>query len=184
MTRKTGRAPWGRDSAGMHVSARADYGVRALLELTVEYRQNPERLVTTEVIAERQSIPAKFLESILRQLRTAGIVDSRRGAEGGYRLARSPETITMAEALRALDGPLAAVKGVAPENIDYPPPATHLREVWVALRMSLRQVLEGLTLSDVARGDWPSGISELIADPDAWTRRSSDASHNPPEPTR
>lgn len=158
----------------MHVSARADYGVRALLELTVEYGRNPDRLVTTDVIAERQSIPAKFLESILRQLRNAGIVDSRRGAEGGYRLARAPETITMAEALRALDGPLAAVKGVAPENINYPAPATHLREVWVALRMSLRHVLEGLTLSDVAEGTWSSEIRMLISEPDAWVRRPRD----------
>lgn len=158
----------------MHISARADYGVRALLELTVEYRRNPDRLVTTDAIADRQSIPAKFLESILRQLRTAGIVDSRRGAEGGYRLARAPETITMAEALRALDGPLAAVKGVAPENINYPAPATHLREVWVALRMSLRHVLEGLTLSDVSEGTWPSEIRMLISEPDAWVRREAD----------
>lgn len=174
MAKNPSRASWGRDSAGIHVSARADYGVRALLELTVEYRQNPDRLITTEIIAERQSIPAKYLESILRQLRTSGIVDSRRGAEGGYRLARPPETITMAEALRALDGPLAAVKGVAPEHIDYPAPATHLREVWVALRMSLRHVLEGLTLSDVAQGAWSSEISALISEPDAWTRRSTE----------
>jgi len=161
----------------MHVSARADYGIRALLELAQEYRVDQTRMVTAEAISQRQAIPFKFLEGILRELRQADLVMSQRGADGGYRLARPPHTIAVADALRALDGPLAAVRGHAPENLQYPAPATHLRDVWIALRMSLRHVLERITLDDVSTGEWPADVSALIEDPQAWTRRS-----RPPAP--
>jgi len=155
----------------VHVSAKADYGMRALLELTAAYEVDPVRLVKGEAIATAQSIPLKFLEGILRQLRQAGIVASQRGAVGGYRLDRSPDDITIADIVRALDGPLAAVRGQRPEDLEYSGAAEHLREVWIAVRASMRQVLERSTLADVARGTMPPEVTALIAEPGAWQRR-------------
>ena len=137
----------------MHVSAKADYGMRALLELAAAYEQNPTRLVKGEAIATAQEIPLKFLEGILRQLRQSGIVTSQRGADGGYRLDRNPADVSIADVVRALDGPLAAVRGRRPEDLDYPGAAEHLREVWIAVRASMRHVLEHISLADVAAGD-------------------------------
>jgi Rrf2 family protein len=155
----------------MHVSAKADYGMRALLELAVAYRADPARLVKGEAIAAAQSIPVKFLEGILRQLRQAGLVASHRGSEGGYRLDRPPAEITIADVVRALDGPLAAVRGHRPEDLDYRGTSEHLREVWVAVRVSMRAVLEHITLDDVAQGTLPPIVDTLLLDPDAWHRR-------------
>jgi Rrf2 family protein len=155
----------------MHVSAKADYGMRALMELTVAHAEDPSRLVKGETIAASQGIPMKFLEGILRQLRQAGIVASQRGAEGGYRLDRDPAQVTIADVVRALDGPLAAVRGQRPEDLDYTGSAEHLREVWVAVRAAMRHVLEHLSLADVARGSLPADVTALLSEPGAWQRR-------------
>jgi len=162
-----------REHAGMHVSAKADYGMRALLELAVAYRQDPTRLVKGEVIAAAQHIPLKFLEGILRQLRQAGLVASHRGSEGGYRLDRPPADISIADVVRALDGPLAAVRGHRPEELDYHGTSEHLRDVWIAVRVSMRNVLEHITLDDVSTGTLPPFVDALLQDPDAWRRRES-----------
>lgn len=151
----------------MQVSARVDYGTRALAELA----SRPDQLVTSEELAELQGIPVKFLEGILTQLRRAGLVLSKRGAEGGYRLARPANEIAVADVFRALDGPIAAVRGMAPEDMSYPGAAEHLREVWVATRAALRTVLEQVTLADVVSGQLPDTARGLLAEPGAWERR-------------
>jgi Rrf2 family protein len=151
----------------MQVSARVDYGTRALTELA----SRPDQLVTSEELAELQGIPVKFLEGILTQLRRAGLVLSKRGAEGGYRLARPAAEIAVADVFRALDGPIAAVRGMAPEDMDYPGAAEHLRDVWVATRAALRTVLEQVTLDDVVSGQLPDTARGLLAEPGAWERR-------------
>lgn len=156
----------------MHVSAKADYGMRALLELAAAYQENPTRLVKGESIAVAQGIPVKFLEGILRQLRQSGIVSSMRGAEGGYRLDRPPQDISIADVVRALDGPLAAVRGQRPEDVVYVGAAEHLRDVWIALRASMRHVLEHISLADVAANALPTDVTRLLAEPGAWQRRS------------
>ena len=122
-------------------------------------------------IARAQDLPAKFLEGILAELRRAGIVASQRGSEGGYRLARPASAITIAEVMRAIDGPLAEVRGERPEHTSYAGPAENLREVWIAVRASLRQVLDHTTLADVASGRLPPVVRRLAADPDAWVAR-------------
>ena len=155
----------------MHISAKADYGMRALLELAVAYQEDPRRLVKGEAIARSQEMPVKFLEGILRQLRQAGIVASQRGADGGYRLDRRPDQVSIADVVRALDGPLAAVRGERPEDVAYPGAAEHLSEVWIAVRVAMRHVLEAITLADVASGRLPDGIGLLLAEPGAWQRR-------------
>ena len=155
----------------MYVSAKADYGMRALLELAVAYRADPARLVKGEAIASAQAIPVKFLEGIMRQLRQAGLIASHRGSEGGYRLDRPPAEITIADVVRALDGPLAAVRGQRPEDLEYRGTSEHLREVWIAVRVSMRNVLEHITLDDVAQGTLPPVVDTLLRDPEAWHRR-------------
>ncbi|MHB1066486.1 MAG: RrF2 family transcriptional regulator [Candidatus Nanopelagicales bacterium] len=155
----------------MHVSAKADYGMRALLELAAAYQDNPTRLVKGEAIAKAQEVPLKFLEGILRQLRQAGIVASQRGAEGGYRLDRKPADVSIADVVRALDGPLAAVRGQRPEELAYPGASEHLREVWIAVRVSMRHVLERISLADVAHGRLPDDVTAMLGEPGAWQRR-------------
>ena len=155
----------------MHVSAKADYGMRALLELAAAYQEDPARLVKGDAIARSQGIPLKCLEGILRQLRQSGIVSSMRGAEGGYRLDRAPEEISIADVVRALDGPLAAVRGQRPEDVAYTGAAEHLREVWIALRAAMRDVLEHTSLADVAANHLPREVARLLEEPGAWKRR-------------
>jgi len=149
------------------VSAKSDYAVRALLELAVA----GEGPVKGERLAHAQSIPLKFLENILIDLRHAGIVRSQRGAEGGYWLARRPEAIAVGDVIRAVDGPLASVRGEAPEDLDYDGAAEHLKDVWIAVRASLRSVVDELTLADVVAGRMPSRLRRLLDAPDAWSRR-------------
>ena len=127
--------------------------------------------VKGEQIAQAQSIPIKFLENILVDLRQAGLVESRRGPEGGYWLARPAKEITVADVMRAAEGPLASVRGQKPEDLDYVGAAASLQEVWVALRVSLRDVLEHVTLADLAAGRLPRGVAARTRDPDAWQRR-------------
>lgn len=160
-----------RFNGTMHISARVDYGMKALMELTVAAQEDPRRLVKTETLAREQEIPAKFLENILRSLRQAGIVTSQRGAEGGFRLSRPPAEITVADVIRALDGPLAAVRGGPPEETTYSGNAVHLREVWIATRAAVREVLEHVTLADIASGELPGEVGTLLDAPGAWSRR-------------
>ncbi|HXI46110.1 MAG TPA: Rrf2 family transcriptional regulator [Candidatus Acidoferrales bacterium] len=151
----------------MRVSARADYAIRALLELAAA----PGGNVRAEAIARAQAIPPKFLENVLGDLRRAKLVASQRGTDGGYRLARPAAGITLADVIRAVEGPLADVRDLAPEDLAYTGPATSLREVWVALRAGMRAVLEAVTVADVASGRLPASVRKLLATPDAWTRR-------------
>lgn len=148
----------------MRVTARGDYAVRAALELAAA--EGRTRKVAD--VAAAQNIPPRFLENILLALRRAGLVQSRRGADGGFRLTRPPEQITLADVLRAVEGPLANVQGVAPDQVEYDGAAQALRDVWVAVRASLRVVLERVTLAQVATGSLPSDVAQLIADPEAW----------------
>src|SRR3954451_13602891 len=149
----------------MRTNAKADYAVRAAIELAADGGDEP---VKAERIAEAQQIPLHFLENILADLKRAGVVDSRRGAAGGYLLARPAEEISLADVIRAVEGPLANVRGLRSEQVSYRGSAEQLREVWVAVRASLRNVLEQLTLADLARGELPASVRALAADPDAW----------------
>ena len=151
----------------VRTTAKADYAVRATIELAAS-GDGPSK---AEAIAVAQSIPLNFLENILVDLRRAGIVDSRRGAAGGYRLARPAEEISVADVIRAVEGPLANVRGMSPESLEYDGSAAQLRDVWIALRASVRSVLESVTVADVARGDLPPHVRELTRAPDAWVRR-------------
>jgi Rrf2 family protein len=148
----------------VRVSAKVDYALRAVIELAAA----PDGPVKGERIAQAQEIPLKFLENILADLRHGGIVRSQRGVEGGYWLARPADEITVAEVVRAVEGPIANVRGIGPEQVEYAGSASRLREVWIALRANLRAVLEHVTIADVARGELPATIEELAADPDAW----------------
>jgi Rrf2 family protein len=148
----------------MHVSARTDYAVRALVELAAADRQPLKR----ERLAAAQDIPINFLGNILQELKNAGLVQTSRGADGGYWLALPPERITLADVIRAVDGPLANVRGERPETVTYAGAAEPLRDVWIAVRASLRGVLEHVTLADVARNTLPPSVTSLVADPVAW----------------
>lgn len=157
-----------RQNGTMHVSAKVDYAMRALLVIAQEGGESGT-LIKGDRLASEQEIPARFLEGILRQLRQSGIIASQRGAEGGYRLARPAASITVADVVRALDGPLADVRGDRPENADYEGAAEHLRDVWIATRAALRGVLDHVTLEDIASGDLPKTVTELTRDPSAWS---------------
>ena len=148
----------------MRVSAKADYAIRAAVELAAA----GEGPVKGERIAHAQHIPPNFLENILADLRNAGLVASRRGAEGGYWLARPADEVSLAEVIRAVDGPLANVRGVRSEQVSYDGSAEPLRDVWVAVRASLRSVLEQVTLADIVANALPPEVKALAADPDAW----------------
>jgi Rrf2 family protein len=152
----------------VRVSARADYAIRALLELAAAGADSPVR---GEAIARAQAIPSKYLENLLADLRRARLVVSQRGLNGGYRLARPATRITLADVIRAIDGPLAGVRDDAPEDVVYPGAAASLRDVWIALRASMRSVLEATTLADVASGRLPTSVRRHLKDPEAWTRR-------------
>jgi Rrf2 family protein len=156
----------------VRISAKVDYAVRASVELAAaQYGDEPARPVKAEALARAQDIPVKFLENILQGLRQAGIVESRRGPEGGHLLARPASEIALADVIRAIDGPLAGVSGRRPEDVEFKGTAEPLRDVWIALRASVRRVLEEVSLADVASGTVPSRVTELTADPGAWDRR-------------
>jgi Rrf2 family protein len=152
----------------VRTTAKADYAVRAAVELAASVGEGP---VKGEQLSEAQSIPLNFLENILAELRRAGIVESRRGAAGGYLLAKAPEDVSLADVIRAVEGPLANVRGLSPDALEYEGSAEPLREVWVALRASVRAVLEQVTLADVAKGELPPHVAELTRAADAWLRR-------------
>ncbi|MFI2199858.1 RrF2 family transcriptional regulator [Streptomyces sp. NPDC020192] len=149
----------------MRISARADYAVRAVLELAVRQGNGP---VKAEEIASVQDIPHKFLEGILGDCRRAGIVESRRGGGGGYRLARDAAAITVADVIRAVDGPIVSVRGERPTGLSYTGTAQPLLPLWIALRANVRRILEGVTIADLAADALPEPVRALAAEPTAW----------------
>ncbi|MEV8595966.1 Rrf2 family transcriptional regulator [Streptomyces sp. NPDC052012] len=149
----------------MRISARADYAVRAALELAASREDAP---VKAEAIAEAQDIPHKFLEGILNDMRRGGLVLSQRGGNGGYRLARPAASISIADVIRVVDGPLVSVRGVRPPDLSYTGPAQSLLPLWIALRSNVREILEGVSLADVASAELPSDVSALADTPGAW----------------
>jgi Rrf2 family protein len=146
----------------MRVSAKADYAVRAAVEMATAPEGAP---VKGEAIAAAQDIPLRFLENILTEMRQHGLVHSRRGQEGGYWLTRPADDITIAEVIRSVDGPLASVRGVRPDELAYSGSAEPLKGVWVALRANVRAVLESVTLADVAAGELPDPVRGLAGHP-------------------
>ncbi len=148
----------------MRLSARADYALRAAAELAV----GDGSPITAEHLATVQGIPVKFLENILTQLRRASLVRSQRGASGGFWLARPAGDIALADIIRAVDGPLAGVRGARPENVGYSGAAAPLQRVWIALRANERAILEEVTLEHIASGKLPRRVIDLAEDPQAW----------------
>ena len=149
----------------MRISAKVDYAVRAAVQLAASEGSGP---VKGDEIAAAQDIPINFLENILSLLRNAGFVMSRRGADGGYWLALPADRITIADIVRVIDGPLAAVRGVRPSETQFPAPAEPLRDVWVAVRASLRAILEEVTLADIVRRELPEVVGEWTTRDGAW----------------
>jgi Rrf2 family protein len=145
----------------MRITAKADYAVRAAAELAAAEPNVPFK---GEALATAQRIPLNFLENILRELRRAGIVRTQRGADGGYLLALPPSEVTVADVIRAVEGPLAAVQGVRPDQLHYEGAAAALADVWVAMRGSLRSVLEHVTVADIASGELPKPVQRLVAE--------------------
>jgi Rrf2 family protein len=152
----------------VRISAKVDYAVRAAVELAAATDDKP---VKAERIATAQGIPLNFLENILGELRHAGIVRSHRGADGGFRLARRADELTIADIIRAVEGPLASVRGGPPEEVEYAGASEALLRVWIAVRASLRSVAEHVTLADIAAGRLPKPIDRLADDPEAWVTR-------------
>ena len=152
----------------MHVTAKADYAVRAVVELAGSAQDSPRKV---DELAQAQSIPVSFLENILTQLRSSGIVRSQRGPEGGYWLAQPADEVNLAQIIRAVEGPLVGVRGQRPEEIEYVGSAESLQQVWIALRANLRKVLENVTVADVAAGRLPQYVIDLTHDEDAWQAR-------------
>src|SRR3954465_621503 len=148
----------------MRISAKADYAIRGLLEIAAA--KDPP--VKRDEIAEAQGIPVKFLETILGDLKHGGIVASQRGAEGGYSLARPADEISLADVMRVIEGPLASVRDVRPEDLEYQGVAEPLKGVWVALRASMRSVLEEVSLADVLAQKYPRGVATLVSDSGSW----------------
>jgi Rrf2 family protein len=153
----------------VRVSAKVDYAVRAAVELAAH--EDDDKLVTSEEISDRQSIPHAFLTNILQSLRQAGVVASKRGPVGGHKLAKPAAEIVIADIIRAIDGPLAGVSGQHPEELNFTGTAKPLQDVWIAVRANLREILEKVTLADVVNDDLPKLIAKRAADEDAWLSR-------------
>jgi len=151
----------------VRTTAKADYAVRAAIELAAA----GDETRTADELAQSAGIPINFLENILSELKRAGVVQSRRGSGGGYLLARPADEIAIADVIRAVEGPLANVRGISPDALEYEGASARLRDVWVAVRASVRAVLERVTLADVARGELPPHVVELTEPADAWVRR-------------
>jgi Rrf2 family protein len=152
----------------MHVTAKADYAVRAVIELAASGQGSPRKV---DEVAKAQGIPVSFLENILTQLRSSGVVRSQRGPEGGYWLAHPAEDVSLADVIRAVEGPLVGVRGQPPEEVEYDGSAEALQTVWIALRANLRKVLEHVTVADVAAGKLPKDILALTRQDEAWQTR-------------
>jgi len=156
----------------VRVSAKVDYAVRASIELAAaQGTSDGARPVKAEALARAQAIPLKFLENILQGLRQAGLVESRRGPDGGHLLARPASEISIADVIRAIDGPLAGVGGRRPDELEFTGSAVPMREIWIAVRSTLRNLLEQVSLADVASGELPEHVAALTADPRAWAKR-------------
>jgi Rrf2 family protein len=152
----------------MHVTAKADYAVRAVVELADSSMESPRKV---DEVARAQAIPVSFLENILTQLRSSGMVRSQRGPEGGYWLAKPPDQVNLADVIRAVEGPLVGVRGQRPEEVEYGGSAESLQQVWIALRANLRKVLEHVTVADVAAGKLPKEVLALTREEEAWHTR-------------
>jgi Rrf2 family protein len=152
----------------MHVTAKADYAVRAVIELAGSRMDAPRKV---DDVAKAQGIPVSFLENILTQLRSSGLVRSQRGPEGGYWLARPAREINLAQVIRAVEGPLVGVRGQRPEEVEYTGTAESLQQVWIALRANLRKVLEHVTVEQVAAGKLPREVVALTREEQAWHTR-------------
>lgn len=152
----------------MHITAKVDYAVRTLIEIA---RVPAGPMAKAETIASAQRIPPKVLETVLAELRRAELVISRRGPDGGYRLARPAAEISIADVIRAIEGPLASVRGERPEDVRYEGSAAPLQRVWIALRVNIRAVLEDVSIEQVATDRLPDFVDALTADPGAWSRR-------------
>ena len=159
----------------MRISAKADYAVRAALELSASPDGAP---VKGTALAEAQAIPLQFLEQIMLELKRSGLVETKRGAHGGYWLAKPPDQITVADVIRAVEGPLANIHDLSPEETSYPGPAERLRDVWIAVRANLRAVLEEVTLAELVRGELPGSVARLLDQPEAWIVRDT-GTHDP-----
>jgi Rrf2 family protein len=165
-------APMGH-TRPVDISARTDYAIRALLMLAEQAQAEPSPSipVSVDTLASRQTLPRKFLEAILGDLRRAGIVVSQRGPSGGYALSRPAAQISLGEIFRVVDGPLAEVRGLRPHETSYDGVAEHLPVVWVAVRASLRRVLDGTSLEQLLTGELPADVCRLAQDPEAWQNR-------------
>lgn len=153
----------------MRVTAKADYAIRAVVELAARHMEvGPARPMKGDAIAAAQQIPMKFCENILSELRAAGVVESRRGADGGYWLAREPNTVRLGDIIRIVEGPLAAIRGERPTDVDFVGTSAAMRDVWVAARAALRSVLDAVTAADVVAGTLPAAVAALLDDPSAW----------------
>jgi Rrf2 family protein len=151
----------------VQISARGDYAVRAMLELASSYPATQ----SAQALADAQGLPRKFLEAVLADLRRSGVVHASRGADGGYALSQPPDRITIGMVLRAVDGPLAGVRGHRPEQTSYSGTSSHLPQVWVAVRAAVRNVVDEVSLAEVVTGELPARIKDLTAGPDAWQPR-------------
>ena len=149
----------------MRITAKVDYAVRAAIELASTDRTHPMK---GERIAQAQGIPMKFLENILAELKRSGFVGSQRGMDGGYWLAKPADTIAVADIIRAIEGPLANVRGLRPDEVEFEGSAVPLQRMWVCVRASLRSVLERVTIADLLAGHLPPEVDALADDPDAW----------------
>ena len=160
----------------MRISAKTDYALRAATEFAAAYSDGG--WLNAESVGDAQGIPRPFLLNILAELRAHGVVESKRGVDGGYRLARPPGKITVADVIRAIDGPLANIAGQLVEDVEYPGNAAALRDTWVALRVSMRRVLERVTLADLTKGVLPPSVRKLCEGEGAWvTRPDAVATH-------
>ncbi|WP_051753373.1 RrF2 family transcriptional regulator [Streptosporangium amethystogenes] len=148
----------------MRISAKTDYALRALTQLAA----HADRPVSSEELAQGQEIPHKFLEAIMAELRRTGFITSQRGTGGGHRLRLPADQVVIADVIRALNGPLTVIRGECPQDIEYGPPSEGLQIVWIAMRATLRSILESVTLADIAGGALPGHVRELAGDPDAW----------------
>jgi Rrf2 family protein len=149
----------------MRVSAKSDYALRALIEMAGRAEGPP---VSAEELGRLQEIPHGFLQAILADLRRAGVVVSQRGQSGGWRLGRPADEVSVADVIRAVDGPLVSVYGLRPESVTYNEKADVLQHVWIAARHSLRDVFEQVTIAQLASGKLPKAVTSRTSDDDAW----------------
>ncbi len=156
-----------RQNGRMQIPAKTEYAIRALLTLAASNVS-----VSAEHLAQEQDLPAKFLGAILSDLRRGGLVSSQRGPEGGFKLAHDADQISIADIVRVVSGPMAGVRGMRPETLVYEGDAKYLREVWIAVRGALREVLEHVTLGQVLRGELPEAVTRFTTESDSWVTRT------------